>query len=135
VRAARVVLLAGALIVAAWFALGGSQADEINTVTSMLASNSHLSRAQASRADGLLSSAGVLNPDRNVTLLRGEVALQAGRVNEAQRLIGQVTSAEPDNIDAWAETAHAYGGNFRIAQHAYAELARLDPLILKPGSR
>jgi predicted Zn-dependent protease len=135
VRAARLALLAIALIMAAWFALGGSQADEINTVTSVLASNSHLSSAQASSADGLLSSAGFLNPDRNVTLLRGQVALQSGGVHAAQRLLAQVTSAEPDNIDAWAETAHAYGGNFRIAQHAYAELARLDPLILKPRSR
>jgi predicted Zn-dependent protease len=134
-RVARIALLAGALIVAAWFALGGSQADEINTVTSMLASSPHLSSAQASRADGLLASAGVLNPDRNVTLLRGQVALQVGHVGEAQRLIGQVTSAEPDNIDAWDETAHAYGGNVRIARHAYAELARLDPLILKPPAR
>jgi predicted Zn-dependent protease len=125
----RIVLVVVALVVAAWFALGVREAHELNTVTSLLAAQPRLTAAQAAHADGLLSSAGTLNPDRREELLRGEVALAAGNEAVAQRIILRVAREEPDNIDAWAQLARAAGSNHRLVLLAYDNIARLSPRL------
>lgn len=125
VRGAVIVL---ALVASAWFGLGALQAIDANRATQVLTSSGPLTAAQAQRAHSLLTSAAVLNPDRTVDLLRGELALEQGHPLAAVRIIEGVTAAEPDNIEAWVALA-------RVAQHhdnaaierAVANIGRLDP--------
>lgn len=125
----RIVSVVAALVVAAWFALGVRESHELNTVTSLLAGHPRLTAAQAARADALLSSAATLNPDRQEELDRGEVALAAGHLPAAQRIILQVAREEPDNIDVWADLARAAGSNHRLILRAFDNFARLSPRL------
>lgn len=118
-----------ALVVAAWFALGVRETHELNTVTSLLAGQPRLTAAQAKRADDLLQSAGTLNPDRQEELLRGEVALAAGNVAAAQRIVLNVAHEEPDNIAVWDELARAAGSNHRLILLAFDNFLRLSPRL------
>jgi hypothetical protein len=124
----RIVTAVAALVVAAWFALGVRETHELNTVASIL-STGHLTAPQAKHADDLLQSAGTLNPDRQPELLRGEVALAAGNVAAAQRIVLHVASEEPDNIAVWAELARAAGSNHRLILLAFDNFARLSPRL------
>ncbi len=117
-----------ALVLAAWFALGIRESHEINTVTS-IASAGRLTPPQVRRADDLLQSAGTLNPDRQVQLLRGQVALAAGRSGDAQRLFLQVGHAEPMNLNAWAGLVRAAGSNHGLIRLALDNIARLAPKV------
>ena len=118
-----------ALVVATWFALGVRESHELNTVTSLLAGNPRLTAGQAAHADGLLSSAGTLNPDHQEQLLRGEVALAAGNVAAAQRIVLNVAHQEPDNIAVWDELARAAGSNHRLILLAFDNFLRLSPRL------
>jgi predicted Zn-dependent protease len=125
----RIVSVVAALVVAAWFALGVRESHELNTVTSLLAGNPRLTAGQAAHADGLLSSAGTLNPDHQEQLLRGEVALAAGNVAAAQRIVLNVAHQEPDNIAVWDELARAAGSNHRLILLAFDNFLRLSPRL------
>jgi predicted Zn-dependent protease len=125
----RIVSAVAALVVAAWFALGIRQTHELNTVTSILSGHPTLGVAQVKRADGLLDSAGTLNPDGQVSLLRGEVSLAAGRTADAQRTILQVTRDEPLNVDAWAALARTAGSNHRLILLALGNIGKLVPKV------
>jgi predicted Zn-dependent protease len=124
----RIVSVIVALVVAAWFALGIRETHELNTVTSILSAG-QLTPAQARHADDLLQSAGTLNPDHQVQLLRGEVALATGDLPAAQRIILHVAREEPDNIDAWAELARAAGSNHQLILLPFNNVARLSPRL------
>lgn len=118
-----------ALVVAAWFAFGIRQTHELNTVTSILAKGGSLNAVQAKRADDLLDSAGALNPDGQVPLLRGEVALAAGHRADAQHTILRLVREEPMNLDAWAWLARAAGSNHRLILLAFDNIAKLSPRL------
>ena len=60
-----------------------------------------LTAAQAAEANSLLDSAGTLNPDRTVDVLRARVALLSNDRARATRILVGVLAAEPDNLDAW----------------------------------
>jgi hypothetical protein len=124
----RIVSVIAALVVAAWFALGARESHELNTVSSIVSAG-HLTAQQAKHADDLLQSAGTLNPDHQVQLLRGQVALATGDLAAAQRIILHVAGEEPDNIDAWAELARAAGSNHRLILLSFNNVARLSPRL------
>ncbi len=73
------VLRAGMVLVAAvacaWFALGVRQAHDTDAATALV-DGAKLSASQARKADSLLKSAAALNPDREIDLLRAQVALR-----------------------------------------------------------
>ena len=121
-----------ALLVAAWFGLGAVQARDTDRATAVLTSQARITAAQAREIDGWLNSAGVLNPDRTVTLLRGRAAMARGDRGRARSLFESVVRAEPQNLEAWVALAQAASSaaQFRAA----LDRARsLEPLI--PGQR
>ena len=129
----RVVTIAAALAVAAWFALGVSQSTGANAARDRLADLGRPSAAAAQRTSDLLDRAGRLNPDRGVDLLRARLALQRGDAAGATRTALRVVRAEPANLEAWGVIALV---NERrdpaLAARARAALRRLSPPVPAP---
>jgi hypothetical protein len=132
-KAVRVLAVFGSLVVAAWFGVGVHQAIETGRATTRLSAASSITPADAERIRALLDSASVLNPDRGVDLLRGQLALQLGRHRQTQRIVSRVTRAEPDNLDAWLLLARAATDNPALFQQALVQVHRLEPRL--PFSR
>ena len=107
----RIVAALCALSVAAWFAIGTRQAHGTDGATAIVTSARTISAAQARRADALLHEAELLNPDQEVSILRGAAILEAGHELAAQRIFEAVTRAEPQNLEAWLWLARASGTN------------------------
>ena len=120
--AARTLIVIGALVVTAWFVVGARQASDTSRAAAIAGSSARLDAAQALRADSLLRDAAFLNPDREVQLLRAQVALARGERRQARQLAAGVTGAEPLNAEAWVALARASGkaGFFRALEHVAA---------------
>lgn len=101
--AIRALALVFALLACAWFALSIRQAHDTARAQAILSAPTPLTVAQADRADSLLHSAGFLNPDREVDLLRAQVDADRRNIREADRILFAVVRAEPMNADAWYE--------------------------------
>jgi hypothetical protein len=127
---ARTALAAFALLACAWFALAARQAHEINAASALLSGGGALSAAQAREADALLSSAATLNPDRQVDVLRAQVALARGDQRRARSILEPVVRQEPDNLSAWVQYARASTHDpvaFYTAEIAIRRLVRVFP--------
>ncbi len=96
-----------ALAASAWFGLGWYQASKTGQATALITSGSTLSAAQARRAEQLLDSAGALNPDRTVTILRGDLAAERHQNRAAVDLLQSVTRSEPQDLAAWVQLVFA----------------------------
>jgi hypothetical protein len=127
VRRVAVVLVAS--LAAAWFGLGARQAMDTDKATAMLSAGSSVSVAEAEHVRSLLRAAGELNPDRQIALLQGQLALERGRPQRAQRLISQVTRAEPQNLAAWIALARAATDNAVLFHRALVRVRALEPLL------
>ena len=127
-RIARVILLGLSLVAIAWFVLGARQAREINQVTSIVQASS-VSAADARRGNQLLDSAAMLDPDRQVLLLRAILASERNHQARARAIIEQVTRAEPENIVAWDLLVQLAGHNVALLAKAFAHVARLKPAV------
>jgi predicted Zn-dependent protease len=125
----RIVALAIALAVAAWFAIGVHQARDVAQATSILAGGGPLRGAQARHASAALHSAAFLNPDRQVDVLRARVYLARGNEAAARTLLGRVVAAEPDYLDAWIWLARSSVGDLK---DFYAAAYRIRQLVA-PG--
>ncbi len=125
-------MISFAVAVCAWFGLGAQQARNVDRVTNIVQSSNSLTPAQAARADSMLAGASTLNPDRMVTLLRGEVAQERGQRRRALKILVSVARAEPLNLDAWAAVANAAYGQSVLPQ-AVSRLAFLDPQLAHKG--
>ena len=122
-----------AAVVVAWFAIGAVQAIDTSRASNLVSPGSRLSPAAARHAGSLLSSAGFLNPDRSVDVLRSQLDLEQGRpVAARNRLIGLVRS-EPDNLDAWIWLARASVGDLRWFYAAAYRIRQLVPPV--PAAR
>lgn len=123
-------LLAGALIIAAWFALGWVQARDIGRAQSLIAAP-RLSAAAARDAASLLNTAGTLNPDRTVDITRAQLYEKRHDSARAVMLLEQVTRAEPLNLDAWHELTTVASAlpsspyRTRLVEHAFRRLVSL----------
>ncbi|HET9101950.1 MAG TPA: tetratricopeptide repeat protein [Solirubrobacteraceae bacterium] len=126
----RGALLLAAVIACAWFALGAVQTSDQNRATDLIDSLHAPSRAQTTEILGLLDTAGTLNPDRNIDLLRAQALIRSGHADAGLAVARRVVAAEPDNIDAWTVLGFAarpaHPAQFR---HAEAELRRLAPPV------
>ena len=111
---ARAAILVLALISCAWFALGARQAHEAAVAGSIVAGKQPLSAQQASRAAGALRAAAGLNPDLQVDVLRGQLAIDQGNLAQARRILTSVTRREPQNLAAWVQLARA-SANDRVS--------------------
>jgi hypothetical protein len=130
VAVARGSLLVLALVACAWFALGIVQARDKDRATALLSSQTQLSSATASHVGSLLHSAGTLNPDSTVDILRARLAsLQHDRAR-AQMLLRSVVAREPQNLDAWVALAQTeLHGDPQLLLLSVAHIARLDPRL------
>ena len=115
---ARVAVLVVATVACAWFVLGIRQAHEIARATSIVSQQGPPAPAQARTAASLLHSAGTLNPDLEVDVLRGRLALARDDLPAARRILESVVHREPQNLEAWIWLARASSGSpsaFRLA--------------------
>jgi hypothetical protein len=124
-------MLVLALAACAWFALGIEQARDTDRATAILSSSAPLSPATASHVRSLLATAGTLNPDLTIDLLRGRLALLQHDPSSAVAIFERATRREPQNLDAWVALAQAtlHGTNAAVIERAAANIARLDPRI------
>lgn len=120
-----------ALIVSAWFGLGWVQARDGGRADALVLSSNHLTAAQAARARSWLSTAGTLNPDRQVDLDRAHLAFDLRDYPTAIRILQAVTRSEPQNVFAWSQLLYTAGAarQFRVADVAARQVARLVPKI------
>lgn len=120
----RLVLLTGAVIVAAWFGLGWVQARDIGRAQTLIA-GARLSATEARDAASLLNTAGTLNPDRTVDITRAQLYVKRHDAARAVTVLEQVTRAEPLNLDAWRELSLAAAAlpnspfRTRVAENAF----------------
>jgi hypothetical protein len=126
VDAVRGLGLVGAIVVCAWFAVGIRQVHDTNAATAILSGGS-LSPGMATRASSLLDGAALLNPDRQIGLLRARLAAESGRRAQAQRLALMVARAEPRNSQAWLLLS-SIGTPYQAAV-AVQRLAKLAPAV------
>lgn len=126
--AARGILLALALVSCAWFGLGVHQARDTGRASDLLSGRSSLTRAQAAQVSSLLRSAGTLNPDSQVDLLRSELLLVSHQRGRAVRTLEDVVRREPMNAEAWVLLARAAFPDAALLHRAVRHISALDPL-------
>jgi Flp pilus assembly protein TadD len=124
--ALRLGISIGAAIVAAWFVLGWVQARDAGRAQALISSQP-LSRQSARQASSLLDSAAELNPDRNIDILRAQLADERHNSALAVRIMEGVTRAEPMNIEAWRELGVVATHNHQpnLAQTAFVHVLHL----------
>lgn len=125
-RLAGALILAFALAVCAWFVLGIRQAREIAQATSIVTQPGALTASQSARAASLLRSAGTLNPDSTVDLLRARLAIRRHEPGRAKRIVEGVTQREPKNIEAWYTLAEVSGNDPRTLVLALKRVNELE---------
>jgi hypothetical protein len=122
----RGVLVVAAVMVAAWFALGVRQSHDVDVASDIIGAPGRLPPGAAAHAASLLRSAGQLNPDLSVDLLRSQLALRSGDAAGARAIALSVTRSEPEDIDAWlaygTASAH-YAAGFTLALRHLNQLA------------
>jgi predicted Zn-dependent protease len=127
----RLVCAVLALVICAWFALGGIESHDINVATNLvggLQGRQKLTAAQAAQARSLLASAAVLNPDQQVNVLRARVALLRKERPLAVEILNRVLSEEPDYLDAWYGLATSASSGATV-NRAIAHINQLQPAI------
>jgi hypothetical protein len=129
-RALRLALVAFAVAAVGWLALGEVQTRDLDHATDLTARAGTPSAALTQQILGLLDTAGTLNPDRNVALLRSQAQTRAGRSGAAVRTALVVARAEPRNIDAWVVLGFAAGNvDPKLAARARAKERELAPPV------
>lgn len=106
-RFARAALVVGVLVLCAWFVLGVRQAEDTQRAAALIAGGNRLSAEQARLARSLLDSAGTLNPDLTIDLLRGQLAADQQQTAAAERIAASATRREPLNLAAWSQLVYA----------------------------
>ena len=124
-RIARVAVLVAALVVCAWFVLGIRQAHDLAQATTIVQQKQALTASQSAHAASLLRSAGALNPDRQVDLVRAELDIRGSDSAAAKRILESVLRAEPDNLLGWDLLATISGSDTRTLLLAYKHIAEL----------
>jgi predicted Zn-dependent protease len=109
------------------------QAHGTDGATTILSRGARITADQARHVDSLLAGARPLNPDREVDILRGEAALERGQTQTAQRILGQVARAEPQNLEAWLWLAHSAGSNRPLFYRALVQVRKLEPVVRPPS--
>jgi predicted Zn-dependent protease len=125
--AARASVVVFAVAACGWFALAARASDDLDRASAIVSAKARLTPAQAARARSLLDSAGTLNPDTAVDLLRAKVALGRNDEPGAVRTILSVTRREPLNLQAWVALAQAnLNHNSRLVVLAVSNIGKLD---------
>jgi hypothetical protein len=124
--------LAGlALLASAWFGLAWVQARDTARADALLSGSGQLSPAAQARVRSLLDSAGTLNPDRTVDLLRAQLATDQHQYAAAVRILDLITRSEPQNVLAWEQLAIVAGltHNLHLIHVSGEHISQLVPPI------
>jgi cytochrome c-type biogenesis protein CcmH/NrfG len=129
----RLAVLGAAAVGCAWFVLGLVQARDQAAASAIVSRLSALTPAQSARAAGLLATAGTLNPDRQIDLLRAELRLHRHDVRGAAAILRAVVRDEPDDVAAWDLLGAALRGTDPAgARAANARVRELVPPVPLP---
>jgi Flp pilus assembly protein TadD len=122
--AVRIVLIVAAVLAGGWLATQVRAARAENELTAIAFENERGDTAALLAADRLL------NPDRRADLFEGVILGRTGDFPGAVRAIQRVTSAEPENIEAWGLLASAAKRTDpELAAKADATARRLAPPV------
>jgi hypothetical protein len=130
VRFARATAVLFALLCCAWFALSARQAHDVAVADSIVSAKPPLTATQVRRATDSLNAAASLNPDLEVDVLRGQLAIDQGHLAQARRILFGVIRREPKFLTAWQQYARASVGDpvaFFASQIGIRRLVRLFP--------
>ena len=120
----RIVLIAAALLAGTWLTIQARAAHAESQLTTIAFEKGDLKDAQR-----LLKANRLLNPDRRRSLRRRD-RRQAGRLPRRVKAFQRVTSAEPENIEAWGLlAAAAKRTDPRLAARAQAAARELSPPV------
>jgi Flp pilus assembly protein TadD len=121
----RIVLIVAALLAGAWLATQVRAARAEDRLTTIAFENGDPRDAPA-----LLDADRLLNPDRRPDLFEGVILGRKGDFPGAVKAIQRVTTAEPQNIEAWGLLASAAKRTDpRLAAEAAATARRLAPPV------
>lgn len=129
IKLARLSIGVVALVCCGGFALGIRQAHDTAKAGGIIEQSGSLTPAQSARARSLLPSASTLNPDREVDILRGELAVREGDAAGARRIFESVVSGEPMNLAGWVQLAHLVDGDLTLFRRVALHLHELFPPI------
>jgi hypothetical protein len=118
-----------AAIVCAWFAIGIRQAHDTAKASSILSAGAPLNASQAAHVTALLRGAKLLNPDEQVAVLRGELAIRRNDLAAARNILRAVLRAEPMNLQAWAWLAKASSNDPSTFLLALLHINQLEPRV------
>lgn len=124
----RPTVLIVALAASAWFVIGIRQARDIATASSIVEAGQSAGRSELAAAAEMLHSAAFLNPDQEVNILRGRLAIARGQLSRARQILGTVVREEPLNLEAWIWFTAVYLGDLREGRIGAARIAQLDPI-------
>jgi hypothetical protein len=125
----RWALLACAVVVCAWLVLGEAQTRALDQATTLVDQPTTPTPAETAHILNLLATAGTLNPDENVALLRSQALTRAGRSLTGLRAAEQVAREEPMNADAWIVLRFASKHDPAVGRYASAQLLKLVPPV------
>jgi predicted Zn-dependent protease len=122
-----------AIVLCAWFGLGLVQAKNTDRATAILTAGTRLTAAEQRRVNDLLNTAGALNPDSQVDVLRAQLRLDQGNPAAARAILERVVQREPDNAVAWLWLAKSAAGSPRTFFRALEHVRRLVPPVPPPS--
>jgi predicted Zn-dependent protease len=121
----RIVLIVAALLAGAWLITQTRAAQAEQQLTKIAFENGDPANAQQ-----LLATDRRLNPDRRPDLFEAVILGRKGDFKGAVALIGKVTQAEPENIEAWGLLASAAERvDPKLAAEARARARALSPPV------
>ena len=132
-QAPRSAAVAGALLVAAWCALGALQASALERAQEIVGERGRPAPAQADRALALLDRADWIDPGSEPDLVRAQLAFERDQDARARALLDAVVRREPDNIAAWDRLAAVTLDNDPDTwARATGQVRRLSPPVPEP---
>jgi Flp pilus assembly protein TadD len=121
----RIVLIVAALLAGTWLTTQVRAARAETKLTTIA-----FEKGDAKDAQQLLSADRLLNPDRRPDLFEGVIKGRRGDFPGAVAAFQKVTSAEPENIEAWGLLASAAERTDpELAAQAQAAARRLSPPV------
>jgi Flp pilus assembly protein TadD len=121
----RIVLIIAALLAGTWLTTQVRAARAETKLTTIA-----FEKGDAKDAQQLLTADRLLNPDRRPDLFEGVILGRRGDFPGAVKAFQRVTSAEPENIEAWGLLASAAERTDpKLAAQAQAAARRLSPPV------
>ena len=131
--AVRVLAVAVALVVAAWFAVGVRQAASVDAAQAEIGKLPDPTPDRLQRIERRLDRAEWLDVGQAVEIVRARAVLQQLDLPRGRRLLLRVLAAEPENVEAWALLSFATLDDApRLHERALAALRRLSPPVPAP---